>query len=286
MSWVWPTLSEYQAEIPAWIRFDAHNYTSNIDVRKQPIGNFWNSQQFVSVPLPTKLGTDLNMDYTTNSARIASDRNFRIAPLTPLNPIPGTLYDPSTGPKPGNMRMPGRDFSKGDLTEPGSNNGTNYDSNMSFLDVIDTTWLGQSRRIYTFDINMICKSLSDSRAAASICNYMNAGALPGLDYFNRDQVVGNRKAFHPAMWAIHVDDRYDTYTATRMWLGEFPQLCVLQKVNGTRIGGDGNQIIGMGVDGSPLNPIIYNLKLIFVELEPVYTDGQNAIAQSRSQFIR
>ena len=88
------------------------------------------------------------------------------------------------------------------------------------------------------------------------------------------------------MWAIHVDDRVDANTATRMWLGEYPQLCVLQKVHGTRIGGDGNQIIGMGVNGSPLNPIIYNLKLIFVELEPVYTDGNTSISRSRSQFIQ
>ena len=75
-------------------------------------------------------------------------------------------------------------------------------------------------------------------------------------------------------------------SATRMWLGEYPQLCVLQKVHGTRIGGDGNQIIGMGVNGSPLNPIIYNLKLIFVELEPVYRNATDTISRSRSQFIQ
>ena len=282
MSWVWPTLSEYQAEIPAWIRFDAHNYTSNIDVRNQPIGNFWNSQKFVSVPLPTKLGTDLNMDYTTNSARIASDRNFSISNERVLNPSPVTLYDPSKTESPTNMRMPGKDFEMG----PDSNNKPDYDSNKSFLDVIDTTWLGQSRRIYTFDINMICKSLSDSRAAASICNYMNAGALPVMERLRIDDVVGNQKAFHPSMWAIHVNDRVDANTATRMWLGEYPQLCVLQKVHGTRIGGDGNQIIGMGVNGSPLSPILYNLKLIFVELEPVYRNATDTISWSRSQFIQ
>lgn len=282
MSWVWPTLSEYQAEIPAWIRFDAWNYTSNLERRNDPIETFWNSSNFVSVPLPTKIGTDLNMDYTTNSARIASDRNFSITNKQALDPSPGTLYDPATGKKkPGNMRMPGKDFETG----PDSNTSDTYDSNKSFLDVIDTTWLGQSRRIYTFDINMICKSLSDSRAAASICNYMNAGALPVMQDFNRDNVVGNQKAFHPSMWAIHVNDRVDPYTATRMWLGEYPQLCVLQKVHGTRIGGDGNQIIGMGVNGSPLNPIIYNLKLIFVELEPVYRNATDTISRSRSQFI-
>jgi hypothetical protein len=282
MSWIWPTLSEYQKEIPAWIRFDAWNYTSNIDRRNDPIETFWNSNQFASVPLPTKIGTDLNMDYTTNSARISTDRNFSISNERVLNPSPGTLFDASKTESPTNIRMPGRDFTKG----PQSNNKEDYDSNKSFLDVIDTTWLGQSRRIYAFDINMICKSLSDSRAAASICNYMNAGALPVMESFGRNEVVGNQKAFHPPMWAIHVNDGFDVYTATRMWLGEYPQLCVLQKVNGTRIGGDGNQIIGMGVNGSPLNPIIYNLKLIFVELEPVYTNGNNTIAQSRSQFIQ
>lgn len=286
MSWIWPTQGEYQKEIPAWIRFDAWNYTSNLERRNDPIETFWNSFNFVSVPLPTKIGTDLNMDYTTNSSRIASDRNFSISNERVLNPSPGTLFDPATGKKPGNMRMPGKDFGNSDGKRPNSNSGEDYDSNKSFLDVIDTTWLGQSRRIYTFDINMICKSLSDSRAAASICNYMNAGALPVMEDFNRDDVVGNQKAFHPSMWAIHVNDRVDPYTATRMWLGEYPQLCVLQKVHGTRIGGDGNQIIGMGVNGSPLNPIIYNLKLIFVELEPVYRNTTDTISRSRSQFFR
>ena len=279
MSWIWPTQAEYQTEIPAWIRFDVWNFTSNITVRNQPIQNFWNSGNFVSVPLPTKLGTDLNMDYTTNSARISTDRNFM--PLLNRQPnfAPGTLYDPGIGEL--NLRMPGNNF----ISEDPELNA-DRSSRESFLDIIDTTWLGQSRRIYTFSINMICKSIQDSETAASICNFMNAAALPILNGIGINDIVGNQKAIHPAMWAIHVNDTLgEDNKATRMWLGEYPQLCVLQKVNGTRIGGDGNQIIGMGMNGSPLNPIIYNLKLIFVELEPVYRNGSNSIAQSRSQFI-
>lgn len=283
MSWIWPTQTEYQNEIPAWIRFDAHNFTSDITIRNGPIQNFWNSGAFVSVPLPTKLGTDLNMDYTTNSARISTDRNFIPSLNIQPNFSPGTLYDPKIGEL--NLRMPGNNFNvSSGGSQPESN--SNRESNRSFLDIIDTTWLGQSRRIYTFSINMICKSIQDSQTAASICNYMNAGALPILNSIDINSVVGNQKAIHPAMWAIHVnDDAGENNRATRMWLGEYPQLCVLQKVNGTRIGGDGNQIIGMGVGGSPLNPIIYNLKLIFVELEPVYRNGSDSIARSRSQFF-
>lgn len=285
MSWIWPTQAEYQLEIPAWIRFDAWNYTSNILIRNQPIQNFWSSNSFVSMPLPTKLGTDLNMDYTTNSARISTDRNFMPALNRQPNFAPGTLYDPNIGEL--NLRMPGKNYDNNDPNDPGPDLNPNRESNRSFLDIIDTTWLGQSRRIYTFSINMICKSIRDSETAASICNYMNAGALPILNNININSVVGNQKAIHPAMWAIHVNDQVgEGNKATRMWLGEFPQLCVLQKVNGTRIGGDGNQIIGMGMNGSPLNPIIYNLKLIFVELEPVYRNESDSIAQSRSQFIR
>ena len=280
MSWIWPTQAEYQNEIPAWIRFDARDYTSNIFIRNQPIQNFWNSGAFVSVPLPTKLGTDLNMDYTTNSARISTDRNFMPQLNRQPNFTPGTLYDPRIGEL--NLRMPGNNF----ISEDPELNA-DRSSRESFLDIIDTTWLGQSRRIYTFSINMICKSIQDSETAASICNFMNAGALPILNGIDINSVVGNQKAIHPAMWAIHVNDTSnDNNKATRMWLGEYPQLCVLQKVNGTRIGGDGNQIIGMGMNGSPLNPIIYNLKLIFVELEPVYRNGSNSIAQSRSQFMQ
>ncbi len=281
MSWVWPTKAEYQQEIPAWIRFDAWHYTSDINERNKNIETFWTGPDYVSMPLPTKIGTDLNMDYTTNSARIATDRNFSISSKNPLNPHLGTLYDPNKNVSPTNIRMPGRDFKE----PPLSNNNLDYDSNKSFLDVIDTTWLGQSRRIYTFDINMICKSLSDSRTAASICNYMNAAALPVMETQKVDAVVGNQKAFHPSMWAIHVHgDNVDSNTATRMWLGEYPQLCVLQKVHGTRIGGDGNQIIGMRVDSS-FDPILYNLKLIFVELEPVYRNAEDTVSRSRSQFF-
>jgi hypothetical protein len=280
MSWVWPKNTEYQAEIPAWIRFDAYNFDSDITVRNKDIQNFWNSPYFVSVPLPTKIGTDLNMDYTTNSSRISTDRNFIPALNVQPNFAPGTLYDPKVGER--NLRLPGRDFDKSNVET-----NDNRETNTSFLDIIDTTWLGQSRRIYTFDINMICKSIEDSETAASICNYMNAGALPILSNINRNSIVGNQKSIHPAMWAIHVNDTTnDANKATRMWLGEYPQLCVLQKVNGTRIGGDGNQIIGMSNLSSVFSPIIYNLKLIFVELEPVYRNGLDNISRSRSQFIR
>ena len=280
MSWVWPTEPKYQNEIPAWIRFNAHPFSSNIADRNRDIQTFWNSSNFVAVPLPTKLGTDLNMDYTTNSARISTDRNFIVSNTKILNPTPGTLFDPARASA--NIRLPGNDFNIDN--KPNINQD---DISKSFLDIIDTTWLGQSRRIYTFDINMVCKSIADSKAAASICNYMNAGALPILDPIDINGIVGNQKAYHPAMWSIAVNDvENDPVSATQFWLGEFPQLCVLQKVNGTRIGGDGNQIIGMKTEGSSFQPILYNLKLIFVELEPVYTNGQNSIAQSRSQFIR
>ena len=281
MSWRWPSLAQYQTEIAAYVRFDFHKFTSDLSKRSQGIQTFWHSENFIELPLPTRIGTDLNMDYTTNSSRISSDRNF--APLfdTPLNPTLGTLFENRRGDY--NVRMPGNLF---DLSNAPKQSDGSPDT--SFLDIIDTTWLGQSRRVYSFDFNMICKSVEDSGRAASICNFMNAAALPSLQTMSKKDIVGNQKAWHPAMCTVHVFDNTggpDPATSTRYWLGEFPQLCVLQKVKGTRVGGDGNQIIGMRNGNSGFIPTIYNLKLMLVELEPVYTDGGNTIAKSRSQFF-
>jgi hypothetical protein len=282
MSWRWPSLPQYQTEIAAYVRFDFHTFTSDLSKRSQDIQTFWHSSNYVELPLPTRIGTDLNMDYTTNSSRISSDRNFAPIYNNPLDPTLGTLFEPLRGDY--NIRMPGRLFADG-IDQPAQSNGSPV---TSFLDIIDTTWLGQSRRVYSFDFNMICKSLDDSGRAASICNFMNAAALPSLKEMSKKSIVGNQKAWHPAMCTVHVFDNsggIDEDTSTRYWLGEFPQLCVLQKVKGTRVGGDGNQIIGMQNGNSGFVPTIYNLKLMLVELEPVYTDGGNTIAKARSQFF-
>jgi len=285
MSWRWPSLNQYQTEIAAYVRFDFHTFTSDLSRRSQDIQTFWHSSNYVELPLPTRIGTDLNMDYTTNSSRISSDRNFAPTYNTPLDPSLGTLFQYDRGDY--NVRMPGNLFDSSNASNaPQPSDGS---PDTSFLDIIDTTWLGQSRRVYSFDFNMICKSVEDSGRAASICNFMNAAALPSLTNMSKNDIVGNQKAWHPAMCSVHVSDNtpggIDLATSTRYWLGEFPQLCVLQKVKGTRVGGDGNQIIGMYNGNSGFIPTIYNLKLMFVELEPVYTDGGNSIAKSRSQFF-
>ena len=284
MSFVWPHEPEYQREILSYVRFDFHPFSTELDERSKDIVLHWNSYDYVYLPLPTRIGTDLNMDYTTNTARISSDRNFIIDPDKPINPLPGTLYDPTYGPRRNrNLRLPGNDFSNS-----GPDTNLKDQTNRSFLDIIDTTWLGQSRRVYTFEFNMICKSTKDSGTAASVCNFMNNMALPQLQPIKKDAIVGNQKAMHPHMCAIHVESSNEggltPDKATQYWLGEYPQLCVLQKVKGTRIGGDGNQIIGMMNEDSGFIPIIYNLKLIFVELEPVYRSDEG-IAKSRSQFF-
>ena len=286
MSWVWPVEPEYQREILSYVRFDFHPFSAQLEERSKDIELQWRSMNYVYLPLPTRIGTDLNMDYTTNTARISSDRNFMSQNDRPLTPLPGTLYDPGSGKVPNrNLRLPGEDFD----SDSGPQSNPNGYGLKSFLDIIDTTWLGQSRRIYTFDFNMICKSTKDSSTAASVCNFLNNMALPILTPMKKDEIVGNQKATHPRMCAIHVEDNSGGSTtasdATRYWLGEFPQLCVLQKVKATRIGGDGNQIIGMINENSGFIPIIYNLKLMFVELEPVYTNGVNPTAKSRSQFF-
>jgi hypothetical protein len=284
MSWIWPANNEYQREVLSYVRFDFQDFDSDLEVRSKDIVRQWHSTDYVELPLPTRIGTDLNMDYTTNSSRISSDRNFMVSMLNPLNPVPGTLYDPEQAAKDRNIRLPGRNFS---TSNPPSLNDSN-DTNASFLDIIDTTWLGQSRRVYSFDFNMICKSIEDSSRAASVCNYMNSFALPRLNPMSKKSIVGNQKSIHPSMCAVHIKDMSEggltEEGATKYWLGEFPQLCVLQKVKGTRIGGDGNQILGMKVPNSGFVPIMYNLKLLLVELEPVYR-GEDGIAKSRSQFF-
>lgn len=287
MSWIWPAQSQNRSEIGAILRFDQHRFSTLMGIRSQFIDSFWCSSNYVEVPLPNQIGTLINMDYTTDSGRILNDRNFLAPESTNFigAVIPGTLYGGAGTDM--NRRSPGG--FKNNLQGVGVRTTSAADDpRMAFLDVIDTTWLGQSRRKYNFTINLTCKSMNDSFRAASICNFMSGQCLPYLTLFNADDIVANQRAFHPPMWAIHVEGNDgNRHQSTRMWLGEYPQLCVLQQVSAIRVGGDGNQVIGMiDPDGEFFVPIVYQLNLSFLELEPVYRNSNgSSMAQSRSQFF-
>ena len=292
MSWRWPSDQQYRNETGAILRFDQHIFSTNLNTRGSHISHFWSSPNYVEVPLPNQIGTLINMDYTTESQRILNDRNFLAGTEVQQNTIPGTLKsrnNPTTGPDM-NRRSPGGLQNDLSYITPRANDDGD-DPRMAFLDVIDTTWLGQSRRKYNFTINFTCKSIADSAVAGSICNFMSGQCLPYLQYYNANDIIANQRAFHPPMWAIHVENNDgDRYLATRAWLGEYPQLCVLQKVNAIRLGGEGNNVIGMRDPTSStvgFVPIIYQLQLGFIELEPVYrsTNGESE-TRSRSQFFQ
>lgn len=289
MSWRWPSDQQYRNETGAILRFDQHIFSTDLNKRGNPIQHFWNSSNYVEVPLPNQIGTLINMDYTTESQRILNDRNFLQGFNVVPDTVPGTLKPQGVGGIDVNRRSPGGILNNLTGVEVRQADDTD-DPRMAFLDVIDTTWLGQSRRKYNFTINFTCKSIADSAVAGSICNFMSGQCLPYLQKYTAHDIIANQRAFHPPMWAIHVENNDgDRGLATRAWLGEYPQLCVLQKVNAIRLGGEGNNIIGMR-DPTNTNvgfvPIIYQLQLGFIELEPVYrsTDGESE-ARSRSQFF-
>jgi len=287
MPLLWPARSEYVNETPLFVGFSNHFFSSSLGIRSRSIGTFWHSLNTVFLPAPNALGTTINMDYTTNTARISADRNFNVDMKGMLPIHQGTLVHTTSG-YDLNRRGAGYENSINNSNETirygeaGENGGGNY------VDSIDTTWLGQSRRGYKFRFILICKSIEDSIIGAEISNFFSNALLSSMEHQSRSAVIFNARSFHPPMWAIFATDRRSGIAeSTKRWIGTYPQLCVLKEATAMRVGGDGNTILGMAHSlASGLYPISYDIRLTFIELEPVYSANNNSTeSKSRSQFF-
>lgn len=291
-----PDTADQQKEIPIYVHFAAHQFTSDLEKRNQAIGSFWHRSDFgeVFLPVNNEIGTAITMQYSSNPSQILQNRSLK------NNLDPKTTTDPETLQGLGSVGTP-----QGGLRGVISNNrtGTRKDNDQTtkfndmahayqnFLDVVDTTWLGQTRRRYNFNFVLSNKSTGDARASINICNFFSNRLLSRMFPQNINSTSANQRSHHPPMWSINCCNYNGGQSdqSTVNWMGTYPQLCVLEDVRAFRTGGDGVSILAMQEkDGFPL-PLQCHLSLQFIELEPVYVNGNNndmlAPCVSRSQFF-
>ena len=289
-----PDTAEQQKEIPIYVHFAAHQFTSDLETRNRPIGSFWHKSDFGQVYLPVnnEIGTAITMQYSSNPSQILQNRSLksnRIDRSTDPDTLQGLQGDAPQGGLRGVLSR-NRTGTRKDNFLTAKNNDMDH-AYQNFLDVVDTTWLGQTRRRYNFNFVLSNKSTGDARASINICNFFSNRLLSRMFPQNINSTSANQRSHHPPMWSINCCNYGGGQSdqSTVNWMGTYPQLCVLEDVRAFRTGGDGVSILAMQEkDGFPL-PLQCHLSLQFIELEPVYVNANTydmlAPCASRSQFF-
>lgn len=296
-----PANSAQGAEIPAYVHFCSHKFSSNISVRNLPISNFWYGSDFgeAYLPLPVEIGTSISMQYSSNPSSILENRSLMTQQGLGSQPrTQGTLFNSTGDVYGGGLRgvgFEGADLagkeaaSKGNAAPSPFNDQDHAYEN--FLDIVDTTWLGQVRRRYIFSFVLMSKSAGDAAASINLSTFFSNRLLSRLAPQSRFSSGNNSRSAHPPMWSINVVNAGfgNAGQSTLNWIGAWPQLCVLEDVKAFRTGGDGTNILALQeIQGYPL-PLQTNIQLSFIELEPVYVPYYSvsslAPALARSQFF-
>ena len=289
-----PDNSEQQKEIPIYVHFAAHRFTSDLETRNQAIGSFWHKSDFgeVFLPVNNEIGTAITMQYSSNPSQILQNRSLKAEAdrtLTDPDTLQGTEGKAPQGGLRGVLSNK-RTGTRKDNFSTAKNNDMAH-AYQNFLDVVDTTWLGQTRRRYNFNFVLTNKSSGDAAASINICNFFSNRLLSRMFPQSMNSTSANQRSHHPPMWSINCCNYSGGQSdqSTVNWMGTYPQLCVLEDVRAFRTGGDGVSILAMQeTEGYPL-PLQCHLSLQFIELEPVYVNGNNnnmlAPCASRSQFF-
>lgn len=293
-----PANSVQGAEIPAYVHFCSHKFSSNISVRNQPINNFWYGSDFgeAYLPLPVEIGTSISMQYSSNPSSILENRSLNTElGSTPQSRTQGTLYNNAGDVFGGGLRGVGFEGPNSEAASKGNEIPLNFNDQAhayeNFLDIVDTTWLGQVRRRYIFSFVLMSKSAGDAAASINLSTFFSNRLLSRLAPQSRFSSGNNSRSAHPPMWSINVVNAGfgEAGQSTLNWIGAWPQLCVLEDVKAFRTGGDGTNILALQeIQGYPL-PLQTNIQLSFIELEPVYVPYYSvsslAPALARSQFF-
>lgn len=273
-------------EIPAFVRFSPWDFTTDIKYRSKSIQSFWNNNYSIFLPLPNVIGTMTSMKYSSALGAVTNAQQGIREQLDSQGLLP-ELFVKRTG----GLRQPRFPGTVPAATRPA---GTLENINENYLDMVDTTWLGMNRRKYIFNFLLICKSILESQEAQRISNLFNIWSLSTMDsdQFQPNEIPsGMNRSIHPPMWGISTTSLYgdDTERSTSAWIGEYPQLCVLNDVKTLKVGGeDLNSIQGMQLDNndSIFLPLQYKIQLEFTEIEPVYQSKDTVETKSRSQFFK
>jgi len=320
-----PASSKYKNETPVWLRltyFEYEKYFSNRQNQSRWISGSPNAIYWL--PLPANVGTSTRIQASDDASLLVTQRSGMLNPAKPYvdgpltNPTAGQPRKkvvPSTGQDPGLFLRSNETYhtSKGGLVitanqhygtgvagmygNIGGNKpdvlalgelATTGKNSEGYVDIQDTAWYGQNKKQFEFNFNLKAKSIIDSEQASTICNDFSNLILPSIQNINCNQVVYNQRVTHPGVWGIDVVMRTGQ-DVTDLWLGRYPQPCLLMSVDAVRVGNQTQGgIFGMlDQGGNYLYPIQYSLTLKYQEIEPSYVakDYSNIEAYRRSRFM-
>ena len=287
----------HRAEIPLWINFSAIPYKrvkTKVE-REQNTSTIAKDRTVtVSVPFNGNFTSQNKVRYTDDPmvvlkvmglGTLTNAKAARIEGLTQL------LQTSNTGEVTLNQQM---------VTSAVAANGNVYMS----VDMMDMMFLGGSRRSYSIDFNLICRSPEDSQVAGAICSVLSSKCWPLINDAAGAQGPsnGNAKLMHPDIWAVTLSEQPgkfgDNGKINSLWNdGVGPQICVLTDVNTRRVGGENSRILGINRDfptsrqtggsaeSTPM-PLFYKITLTFTELEPAIQSKYDYSTYSRSRALR
>jgi len=322
---VFPFSQKYQAETPVWLRLGYYEYENYFNNRHNGTPYIGDPSITYWLPLPANVGTgtkiqasddasllsvtrtgmlDPSKSYVRDRAANAAGPNVERQP-PPHGSNPAFLWnDESYEVNRGGLAItrnqftygvgiagmfgrigPGREavISEGKLATTGNNSE-------GYVDIQDTAWYGQNKKQFNFNLNLKSKSIEDSDKASIICNDFSNLILPSIDPTNvQDRAIYNQRVTHPGVWEIRAVSQVNV-DVTDLWLGKYPQPCLLMEVDAVRVGNQAQgSINGMiNASGSRLFPIQYTLFLRFQEIEPSYVfkgSYNNIAAYRRSRFL-
>jgi hypothetical protein len=323
-----PKSPKYQNETPVWLRLAYHKYETYFANRSVGTRNISADPHTVYwLPLPSNVGTATKIQASDDASTLSTVRTGMMNPNESyVQDRAGALQQPNQPRRPvkpggGNQKnqflytdeeynvnrgglavtkhqaygvgiagMFGRIGGNKQQVQSQGLLATTGNNSEGYVDIQDTAWFGQNKKQFDFLFNLKAKTIQDSSEASIICNDFSNLILPSIDpdSLNKDLAIYNQTVIHPGVWEIiAVSGNKDV---TDIWLGKYPQPCLLMAVEATRIGNaTQGSINGMlDVNESILYPIQYTLNLKFQEIEPSYihkgAEG-NISAYRRSRFV-
>jgi len=325
---LFPKSLKYINETPVWLRLVYHEYENYFKYRSGATRNISSDPHSIYwLPLPSNVGTGTKIQASDEASVLSTVRTGMLDPtqsyvkkrqgqIRPNQPRP----DVKPGQKqPNQFLYSDEEYSvnKGGLAitknqeygvgiagmfgRIGGNKeqvqsqgllATTGNNREGYVDIQDTAWYGQNKKQFDFLFNLRAKTIEDSSEASIICNDFSNLILPSInpEKLNEKAAIYNQTVIHPGVWEISAVSRAKE-DVTDIWLGKFPQPCLLTAVEAIRVGNatQGSPNGMLDVYGSKiLYPIQYTLNLKFQEIEPSYIyKGKNGdiSAYRRSKFV-
>jgi len=327
---LFPKSLKYINETPVWLRLVYHEYENYFKHRSGATRNISSDPHSIYwLPLPSNVGTGTKIQASDEASHLSTTRTGMLDPTLSYHHTghpAGLPNQPRRPPPQGQQGVGASQFlysdesyevNKGGLAvttnklygvgiagmfgrigagkEQVQSQGllaTTGNNREGYVDIQDTAWYGQNKKQFDFLFNLRAKTIEDSSEASIICNDFSNLILPSInpEKLNEKAAIYNQTVIHPGVWEISAVSRAKE-DVTDIWLGKFPQPCLLTAVEAIRVGNttQGSPNGMLDVYGSKiLYPIQYTLNLKFQEIEPSYIyKGENGdiSAYRRSKFV-